>query len=60
MTTDNSNVCLLSLFCYEKALKCMLDFKHIQGNQNTCLLPWLPLQLAAVFPLAHVKAKNEL
>lgn len=44
MTTDSGNLCLLSLFYYEKALKCMIDVKHIQGNQNTCLLPRLPLQ----------------
>lgn len=32
MNIDSGNVCLLSLFGYEKALKCMIEFKHIQGN----------------------------
>lgn len=53
----SSILCLLTPFCYKKALKCMTDFKHIQRNQNSCLLPVFPLEWGAIFPLAHIKAR---
>lgn len=47
----------VTLLCCKKALKCMTDFKHIQINQNSCLLPVFPLEWGATFPLAHIKAR---
>lgn len=57
MTIHSNNLCLLALFCYKKALKCMTNFKHIQENQNSCFLPVFPLGWGAIFPLAHIKAR---